>query len=276
MCYQKDYKTKLKSDIYLNKLKNIYCHAKEITIQGGEITFIQGAKEYINFLVSRYKDIKINTSTNGYLFDKEWVEIFLKHGGFVNFSLNAATSKTYSTLTSKGSWYQVIKNLKYLIKCNSESRSKLIVRVSFVILDENLAELSSFVRFCISLGIDFIKFRYDINLLPKNKALIMSEIGKINEIKNEFKNLKIINLNSFESKIFKTKIMTPVCLAPFNRIFINEKADVSFCCHLHKKIGNLNDEPIETLWNNLISKKIRSLFKNNDHSYCDYYCVPND
>ena len=275
MCYLEDFKRKLNPDVYLNKLKNVYPHAKEIIVQGGELTVIPEAKEFINFLISSYKGIKISTSTNGYLFDEKWTEIFINHGGFVNFSLNASTRETYHVLTSKDNWEQVISNLKYLINCNSKGGGNLLVRASFVILDENLAELSSFVRFCVGLGIDVIKFYYDMPLL-RNKNLIREEIDKINGIKNEVKNLKIINLDSFERWIFKIKTSAPECFSPFNRLFINEKADVSFCCHLNKKIGNLNDEPIESLWNNFISKKIRAMFKHNDNRYCDYYCMPHD
>lgn len=274
MCFQKDFTTDADPLIYKEKIFSIYPYIKEACLQGGEPTVILECKEFTEFLIKINPQIKFNIITNGYLFDDYWIEKSIKYGKWVNFSLNAASKETHDIICRNDTWNRVILNLQELVDRKKLKNSGLEIGASFVVLDENIHEFSKFIEFCHKMGLDIVTFYYDSNLLPKNKILVEEELKRAYSLRDRLKDIRIENLEKFESwALNKNEKMPKVhCSRPFDTIFVAENGNVKFCCNVLESLGNLHDEPIEELWNNLRAKRFRRIFKNGDYRYCGVFC----
>jgi MoaA/NifB/PqqE/SkfB family radical SAM enzyme len=279
MCFQKNYSEEIDPFIYKEKLLPIYPYLTWVLLQGGEPTILPQTKEIIEVILKNNHQVKFAMMTNGHRFDEYWINQFIEHGDEVNFSLNAASSKTYKTITEYGDWDRTISNLKELIRFRESEKSSLKVMASFVIIEDNVHELSEFIKFCKELGLDKIRFFFDIEQLPRNKKLIRKELERA----YEFEDINIEGLKGFESYVKKPeplsldsqpsdgngiksllnqhqRLLRP-CAGPFNHIAIETNGDVKLCCMTDKRLGNLHNQSIEELWNNMEGKRFRKLFE---------------
>lgn len=274
MCFQRDFHSRIDAAIYKEKLLPIYPHLKEVILQGGEVTIYPEVKEYIEFLITKYPQIRFSILTNGLKFDEYWADKFINYGSSVNFSLNAITQKTYDSITRHGDWGKVTANLKRLILLKKSAHSKLKVWASFVVLNENLHELGDFIIFANNLGLNGVRYFYDPSLLPEDKQLVAQQIAKARSLEKEFKNIEVGALDSFEAwALNKAYIMPGACPAPVNQIFVTARGDVSFCCHI-APFGNLHFCSVGEIWNSLKAKMYRKLISRKNYSLCGNYCRP--
>jgi MoaA/NifB/PqqE/SkfB family radical SAM enzyme len=122
MCYQKNYTEKLPEYIWREKLLPIYSGLRELNIQGGELTMMPEAKELIT-LVKKYNNkVKFGCMTNGLRFDDYWQDEFIDNGFMLNFSLNAASLKTYEKMCKYSNYDKVLSNLKELLRKRNEKK----------------------------------------------------------------------------------------------------------------------------------------------------------
>ncbi|UCC41527.1 MAG: SPASM domain-containing protein [Candidatus Aminicenantes bacterium] len=273
MCFQSDFSREMPRYYYMEKLIPVYPYLKLVIFQGGEPTIVPEVKELMEFLNTRYPRIKLGIMTNGYFFDDFWINKFVKYGKFVSFSINAASKETYNSIVQNGNWEKVNLNIKKFVDIKTRDNSNVSVWASFVVLNDNIHELSKFILFCNGLGVNKIRFFYSGRLLPKNRSIIEDELRKARILEKELTDIEIDGLDFFEFREFNKRFFSN-CPFPFNEISIEVNGRVSFCCHFGETIGNLNFNSIEKIWNSLVAKKYRALFKKRDYRYCSGYCDP--
>lgn len=61
------------------------------------------------------------------------------------------------------------------------------------------------------------------------------------------------------------------CSKPFNGLFLSPDGGIKYCCALSKNLGNINEQTIDEILNNDLSKEIREKILNNQwHEACQY------
>ena len=253
MCTSRDDDKGIHPDIYRHHLQPLYEHIEEVVIQGGEPTIITEAAECMDTILATNSAVRFSIMTNGKAFDENWRTRFLEHGHRVNFSLNAATEETYNRVTCGGDWKRVMANLEALITARNESHSKLLVTCSFVVLRENEHEIEAFRKLCRELGCDGVRFFQD---------------SRAEMVKGRHSGSGSGSSNSKSSMISEASN----CELPFEALFVHTDGCVSFCCHMRDYLGNVLEEPIEKLWNNIVAKSIRLSFKKDGRAICRAYC----
>lgn len=287
MCFQKDYSQKMDSKIWQEKLLPIYPTLEKIIIQGGEPTVIQDTKKIIDLALKINPSIKFGTMTNGLLFDQYWQNLFVDHGFMVNFSLNAVDKTTYESIQRHSNYEKVWGNLKNLIALKNEKKSSLKIFISFVILPDNIQQLTDFVKMGQQLGVDRVRFFFDASMLPDKTDLVTKEVKKtIKLIEDKQIDLAIEGLACFYdyycsnkniTNNYKDKIKEDVkkCTAPWTSLYIDHQAKVQFCCMSNLILGDLKKQTLENIWNNSKALKFRKRITGNDFRYCQPTCMEN-
>jgi len=298
-CYQEDYSPRLniQSEIWREKLLPVYDNLERLTFIGGEPTIMKGAREFSDFIVKEYPDIKLNTISNGLQFNQEWVDKFISHGYKIIFSLNAATEDIYRQVTKYSNWGKIIANIRALVKEKEKHNSDLIIEGSFVVLPENISDIGRFIELCHSLGFD--KAFYCAPLFHQMKAINRNDAFQYaNEafhIKNKFNDIKVVGLESLVNNLFPepdkkvqdflskldggddrdSSYYSKVCKYPWQSLYVNHSGDVSVCCAAWLPIGNLFRESIEDIWNNKNAQRMRKKIAGGDYSLCKRNCPIN-
>jgi MoaA/NifB/PqqE/SkfB family radical SAM enzyme len=233
----------------------------------------------INQILQINKNIKFGILTNGHKFNKPWQDFFNNHGKFVNFSVNASTKKTYDIITSGGNWDELISNIKSTIK---NKHSKLDVRLSMVILNENYKEISSFAQLCKDIGATTLLYFLSPNHFPKDHEFILNEFEKAHIIAgnlipnkqtmfdqdgkwvNQGIGVTLETIKGYINNRLQTNDRSNsfICAAPFRKIIVGLDGSVNSCCQMPQYIGNLKTHSIDMIWNNEQSKNTRTYMLN--------------
>lgn len=280
MCYQKDFSTLIPEAVWKDKLIELYPSLKHIVIQGGEPTILPNTKNFINLVSKINPKTKHSFMTNGILFNDYWIDTFVKNGSYVNFSINAATEDTYATVVKHGNWSKTTRNLKDLVKARNDSKSDLEIRSSFVIFDENYSEIKDFITFCKDIGVDKIRFFFDLSRISTDNREKISKLLDKEELGDgdqdiEIEGLKMLHAALKKQKVDSKYLQSYKCTKPFNWLYINTAGDVSFCCLLGNagKLGNVLDEPLEEIINTDRANVIRDDHTQKKYTYCSpFYC----
>ncbi len=288
MCYQKDYTICIDPVVWREKLAGIYPTVKKIIIQGGEPTVIKDTKELIELALSKNPEVKVSFMTNGLAFDSYWQNLFVKHGDFVNFSLNAADKDTHEKINRYSKWDKVIDNLKNTLALRKSTNSPLQVTISFVILPDNIKQLSDYIELGKNLGVDKVRFFFDACNLDKDSKLVEQEVGKALDTAKKYEGNLIVEglLHFYEfycqkigvKNIFidqKEKMACGMCRLPWTNIFVDHFGNLMFCCMTNLVLGNLLKEDLSAIFNNSKAVDFREKILKNNYVYCMSNCTRN-
>ncbi len=201
----------------------------------------------------------------------------------VNFlvSLNAASPKSYTTISGIDGFDTVCSNIYNL----NELRKKIDVRnhlaVSIILMRQNIRELPEFVRLAGRLGADSVKAFYariyppafrirsgNARIAPEDSLYYHQDMANqfIRQAQGEAKRLKI----RFEPPpLFGTfKPVSRNCLEPWRSLYIDTNGNLFPCAaseiHFKEKVdkqiyktGNILNDPIEKIWNNEFWQALR-------------------
>jgi len=165
-CYQQSYSSeRISDDILYRKLKPVYEKTKLLQLVGGEITVIDGMKEYISFIKEQFPHISILMGTNGVAFDDDWIRLCAKYDIIVNFSLNASCEERYKDILLEGDYKEVYRkildNLSKAVKHQEQTGKTVINNISMVVTDEAADDVMDFALVGLSLGINCM-FRFNV------------------------------------------------------------------------------------------------------------------
>ena len=167
---------------YARECANLFPYAIKIQLHGsGESTtsdvFWQLLQELRN-----YKCVSSEINTNGTLITQNRIKEILDSGiSIINFSLDAATNKTYKKIRNYD-FDKVINNIKLL----SEEKSKRglfepVIHMNMTLMKENIEEIEGFVKLAFSIGAEKVWF-YHLNFLNNEDAYKQYNFTKDNLI----------------------------------------------------------------------------------------------
>ena len=168
---------------------------------------------------------ELNQEMADFLIDNNWEKLFV--------SLDAATDETYKSIRGKD-LSVVEKNLRYIIEEKKKRNSKFpIIRVSFVVQDENEEEIEDFYK----------KWKDDVEIIDFQNLIDFSDMDVIKDLPDT------------DEK----------CTAPFSLLMVDCKGDIYPCCNEWSKmlkIGNITEMTIKEAWESDIIKTLRNQIKN--------------
>ncbi|AKN31683.1 radical SAM protein [Clostridium carboxidivorans P7] len=288
MCYRKSWEQNfcdMKDDLLIKLVNELKTHTKlkEIVIGGiGEPTFSKNFKMALELL----KDYKLTVTTNGTLMDKELLEYLIKYVDVVTISIDGLFDKYEEIRGSKLDL--IIENINLLNKLKYKFSSKTpLVDIQFVLSNENLKEIFKVM----DLASDLKANKFIIsNIIPQseeNKDNILYGRYENKSIKDLFNELTVhamhkgikISLPNYELKtIRKCDFMEN------HAAFICASGDVAPCYRFshhyteyvfgRKKeiekfiFGNIKNDTLLNIWNNIEYKNFRYRILNNKYPSC--------
>lgn len=133
---------------------------EDICLWGGEPLCLPQTKQIFKYIAETVGK-KVSMETNGMLIDDEWAKLIAKHGGYILFSLNAATKKTHELINRGSKWEKVLENIQKIRQQRAAFKSNVRILGHMTIVKENLSEIAMFIKSYKELGFDEINFNYD-------------------------------------------------------------------------------------------------------------------
>jgi len=241
----------------------------------------------------RDNNTRVNFSTNGLLLTERKVEeILLRKVTFVNFSLDAATAKTYKKIRHHD-FEKVINNIKNLIsERDKRGLKKPRIFINMTLMRANVKEIPDFIKLAKQLNADVQFFHlikgpsYKFNWFdyesqhcdndPKTHDLYVErgfKLAKKLGVKIVFTGKR--NLLDDDSIIMHNSIEvdknTFFCESPWNHLLIDTDGSVYNCCWQVTPLGNLKESSIWEIWNGKVIKEIReSTAQGVHHPICNH------
>ena len=186
----------------------------------------------------------IRMITNGILLSPQQTEKIL-HSAVTNIfiSVDAASKETYSTIRGSG-FEKVITNIDYLLERRRELSLKIpFIRVSFVNMKKNTAELPDFLAYWHG-KVDFIDVQpgEDLSVNPYDEANFLYREKRIQ------------------------------CISPWQRLSILANGDIIPCCSFYGRyipIGNIESSTLHEAWTSPAMKQVRNNLLNGTSSVCE-------
>jgi MoaA/NifB/PqqE/SkfB family radical SAM enzyme len=265
MCYQTDFSpaTKAAEIIWRERLLPAYPTAKVLTISGGEPTILPGTRELLKLVMEVHTHLKLNMVTNGVLFRGIWDEAFLKHGDYLNVSLNAIDPGLYAKIVQFGRQVDVIANIDRIVRLRNETKSPLKIRISAVILEETVHEMADFVQWGVDHGLDqVLLFTDHFGTIRKiEPAQVQRYIAAAFEVADRNPQIKLLHLDDFDWYYARLTGRSPVrprttraadatpCPVAFDTLFVNPDGASKPCCKSWYLYGDLIESTLQEVWN---------------------------
>ncbi len=291
MCYQTDFSptTRAAEVIWKERLLPAYPTVEEISISGGEPTVLPGARQLLEIVLAQYPHMKLNAVSNGLLFNGIWEEAFLKQGKTLNISLNAIDPDVYKRVVQFGRQEDVIANIRRLVAGRSETKSKLKLRLSMVVLDETVHQLGDFVQWAADNGADEVMFHTDYlrGIRKVAQDVVQRHVAKAYEVADRNPHVAIQLLEAFDRIFALQHGLKPIrveaikpradkpCNIPFDYIAINPDGTTFPCCKSWYPIGNLVESSLQDVWSSVESYRFRRRMMNMNFSDCMVACDSN-
>lgn len=223
---------------------------------------------------------KFTLVSNGALLHKNNVKLLeLSSIDTLSISLNSLQNDIYERLTGN-KLEPVLKNIEYLL---SQPRH-FKVKFTFVITAYNISELKSFIDFGrkYQAHITFYGLIPTIKDYPQGLQLDNNDENRrklsdavayakdvgvdllsfdINASRDEHDNMFDASLVSLNEKIKK-------CHVIFSDVFISTQGDVTPCCYLQKRMGNIRESTLIEIWHGKEYRELRSCIARGDLKYC--------
>ncbi len=252
--------------------------------------------------IAKEHGVRTGFFTNGSLLDKELENIFKEKVDSVLISVDSADKKTYEKIRVGGKFEKIIGNVKKLVgEKKKRNLKKPEIGLSFSYHAGTLKEMPDFVDFAYGLGVDFLSFAALIAHKPeminespylvpeKTKREIFKEVEK--RAKKYQLPVRLPNISISDGEELCPHLWRDLCLFYTGDIctcpyFRNDK---TYYFYVDKgKIkqdviktpgliaGNVNREPVLSIWNNQTYQSLRKKMKRGnppppcDHCYFRY------
>ncbi|MGH3823827.1 MAG: radical SAM protein [Pseudonocardiaceae bacterium] len=282
-CFQPNFRDDLPEHIWREKLVPLYPGLEEVVLHGGEPTLVPVFREFSELICEQNDRVQFSIFTNGYRFDDYWSALMAERGRFVNFSLNAATPATYATVNRRDHYHAVLDNVRRFRALTLDRGGDVTVDFSFVIIGENLHEVPDFLSLAAEYGVDRVRYFFDLDRLPPERAEIRRTLDATAEIRRELPGLTVWGLEVFEGRVFGTPVASRYleshgCRRTFDNLYVGVNGEASFCNFLGwSPIGNLNDSGLEEIWNSTKALAQRKAQDRGEWEFCtNAYCGPTE
>ena len=290
-CFQERKKRadRMSTENWLELIKQIPKRSR-ITLTGGEPLVY---KDFEKIFIEANKNCQTNMITNGLLINDNFIDLFLREKNFINLGISIDNIGNTNRDFKAGKWEVLVKNIQKFRKKRDAIKSKTVVNIKSVVLDETIPNLFEIHKFCVEeLGSDthdlqllkgaeiqYADFMFDFQDIHKEYKAhkyedfkeFIKQLNLIREynIKNNskcFLHPNIINLNS-NKEILETdfdflnnenhnKYLYAKCLSPWTSVHINVDGNLFPCMAV--SMGNVKNTPLEEI---IFSEKFENFKK---------------
>jgi len=179
--------------------------------------------------------LEVMLNTNGQLLDSAMAGVLVDAGlDYIIFSIDGATKETYETIRKGADFKRLLDNVNYLLEYRkARNLKKPIIRIQFIKMKENIAEVSAF---------------YEI---WKNKADIMAA--------NDYSNRTDCSGRSTRDK---SAVGRANCPHPWRRLSVSWNGKAMICCsdwQMKNVVGDCNEQSVKAIWKSSGFDDIRRL-----------------
>lgn len=216
---------------------------------------------------AKSKNIVVHSSTNGNLkFDNEKAEKLVNSGlDSLVFAVDGGTQETYSTYRKGGNLYQVLENIKTIVRVKKEKGSKTpYLNMRFVVMRHNERELRLVKAIAEELGVDYFTLK-TVDMPP---ALGEAPDSTYSPENKKYQRYEYKNGN------YERKQRPFSCMRPWKRITLDASGEIIPCEFDYKNLysfGNVSREKSSVaVWKGKKATDFRKKFNlgNNDSSIC--------
>ena len=213
---------------------------------GGELDFLIGL------------DVSFQVNTNGECLSVARGQRLLNSKmDYLSVSLDAARPETFKRIR-RGSppLNSVLENVAEFARVRQQMGLERSIRLalSFVMMRCNIEELPQFVEIAAELGVDSIQCSH---LEAYTKDMVEESLWYHKEL---FAQVRSAALDVAEKRGVALNVPLPIdervagfghtfCSTPWNGAVITGSGEVIACCHPKTRIGNLNEQSLEEIWN---------------------------
>lgn len=275
----------------INRCPNL----ESVYLFGGEPLLYPEFDELVAFL--HQKGIITLMTTNGLLLDK-YVESIVKYVTDVSISIDSYKKTDYEKIRSPHAFETVMKQFKALTEEKKRTQSNIKIGLNIVVMKENCDYLQEIYEyFYYNFGeVDRINFEVPIVINQQTgneyektckenfhvsaaswkwfcnriESFTKKELGQINQTFHKLRTLpKATFLSPKDDDMLvpflenKENFFYPTCKFIYHCCSILPNGDVTFCVDFPDYIiGNINNNPLETLFLNNAATKFRTYFEN--------------
>lgn len=280
----------------IKQIRSLFPYLEGIDWQGGEVFLVDYFKEF--FLESaKFKNIRQSIITNGLLIDEDWANLFAQTRASLTYSIDATTKETYEYIRRGSKFEDLLRSLQIVNEINRKYNNSIELHMNVVVMKSNYKQLDLFPKFCNKFGVKHLRFDFlRPDVAPEEDVLIHSDepakeyLKKtLPEIEKESKELNIWFEYTFkpflngsnsiqDNRIFNPNDSHPVlkCKLPWKKLFIDacSNGDIRPDCLCEHKIGNINEESLDSIWNNKIMQLYRQkLINGHMQDWCSTACL---
>ncbi len=258
--------------------------ADAVELQGTGESLIYG--KFFDFLklVTESK-CKVTLITNASLLNKEILVALCKAGSDIVVSIDAAESSLYSQIRRGGDLSTVLGNLEYWKYIRHSIYNKASLGINMVLCSLNAFKIIEMIDLAEKLNADylFISEIRQCTLDDANwKRLNIEELRRSEEFQEyvrkviEYAHRKKVRVQfNFQKRMKAIDVKRNICVSPWEHIYISVDGDVSLCCALSQKFGNLNEISFSEIWNSELLNDFRKKMATGHYcSDCLACCLP--
>lgn len=256
-CYAEE--TTIKKELSLQQIKHVIdqlyaMNVMYLTFTGGEVLVRPDFKDILDYAVE--KGFVIEIFSNGTLLDDSFI-LYLSSRYIKCFhcSLYSHIPKVHDSITGvKGSFDKTVTALKKL------HQSGISINIKTVIMNDNKSDLDGLIKLSQTLD---ASLQVGFNITPKNSGDITPTYYRVNSVREYEDLLRTV----YQSKTDGIQRINPpernvedsLCGAGLCSISINPYGEVFPCNGMTIKIGDINKESIDNIWNHSpVLKQIRA------------------
>lgn len=279
-CFQERKKRsdRMSTENWLELIKQVPTGSR-ITLTGGEPLVY---KDFEKIFVEANKNCQTNMITNGLLINDNFIDLFLREKNFINLGISIDNIGNTNRDFKAGKWEILVKNIKKFRDKRDATKSKTVLNIKSVVLDETIPNLFDIHKFCVEeLGSDthdlqllkgaeiqYADFMFDYHDIHKEYKAhkygdfkeFIKQLNLIREynIKNNskcFLHPNIIDLNS-NKEILETDFqhlnnenhnsnLFAKCLSPWTSVHINVDGNLFPCMAV--SMGNVKNTPLKKI-----------------------------
>ncbi|MCX7919118.1 MAG: radical SAM protein [bacterium] len=224
--------------------------------------------------------------TNGILMTKEISrQIITSPINVLLISLDTVNPQTYHFIRGVNFLPRLIEHIEQLNELKSQLHTnKPQLRLGFVAMKRNIAELPDFIRFAHRVGAEDVDVGY-LNVFREElreeslyyePELTLRYLLEAKQIAQELNvRLNIPELERFEVTkqgfILREKTKKP-CVEPWQFVYINSNGTVTPCCINTSILGDISKTPFSLIWNNELYRRFRKQVNTATAPYRCRYC----
>jgi len=236
----------------------------------------------LNLFSSWEKQFGINS--NGIALSRELTDKLIPYFEYltINFSIDAATEKTYSRIRGKY-FNQVIDSISYYCQKRLELfPDGLVSRVGMVMIPmrANFDEIEEFIRLAAKIGVDTVELRalneidYDVKVKKgdylfnyRDQILTLEELEEARKTaENAAREFGVILDCQYQVSEEKTydfflpesfRDLGIKCILPWRYLLPYQNGDTVGCCFMTESLGNWREKGLDSLWNSPRMQKMR-------------------